>query len=63
MGDVFAGRGGPIVAGRTLRRRRRMIEPDIGPVGGDVTIFAEIGCGDMRRCFARRRCAVVAGAA
>ena len=59
MGRTFTGSGGTIVAGGTGARYSGMIEPDIGPVGSDVTIIADITGRQMGGALASRCRAVM----
>ena len=47
MAIWFTGGDAAIMTGRAPAVNRRMIKPHIAPAGGDVTVFAGIGAGDV----------------
>ena len=61
MGRRFARGDGPVVAGRTGPRGRRMIKPHIGPAVGQVAVFADIRGRHVGWVFARGDRAVMTG--
>ena len=60
MGCPFSGGGGAIVAGGAGARYTGMIEANISPVGGAVTIIGDITGRQMGGALPCRRCTVVA---